>query len=84
MKSRWSVKYKKSINCSSPRGFSQKNYCARKKRGGHYLEGFKEYIYEMMGSVGSIVSCKDLNNPNFQIQGSLSNLDCKKSKKAKK
>ena len=38
MKSRWSTKYKKSINCSHPKGFSQKNYCKRKKRGGHYLE----------------------------------------------
>jgi hypothetical protein len=36
MKSRWSIKYKKSINCSSPKGFSQKNYCKRKKRGGEY------------------------------------------------
>lgn len=36
MKSRWSVKYKKSINCSNPKGFSQKNYCKRKKRGGKY------------------------------------------------
>ena len=23
----WSLKYKKSINCNSPRGFSQKQYC---------------------------------------------------------
>lgn len=38
MKSRWSVKYKKSINCSNPKGFSQKNYCARKKRGGNYKD----------------------------------------------
>ena len=38
MKSRWSTKYKKSIDCSHPKGFSQKNYCKRKKRGGHYLE----------------------------------------------
>lgn len=38
MKSRWSVKYKKSINCSNPKGFSQKNYCKRKQRGGHYLD----------------------------------------------
>lgn len=38
-------------------------------------------IREMMGSVGSIVSCKDLNNKNFQIQGSLSNLKCKKRRK---
>ena len=36
MKSRWSVKYKKTINCSNPKGFSQKNYCKRKKRGGGY------------------------------------------------
>lgn len=38
MKSRWSIKYKRSINCSRPKGFSQKNYCKRKKRGGKYLE----------------------------------------------
>ena len=38
MKSRWSVKYKRSINCSNPKGFSQKAYCARKKRGGHYKD----------------------------------------------
>jgi thiol-disulfide isomerase/thioredoxin len=24
---KWSLKYKKSINCSRPKGFSQKNYC---------------------------------------------------------
>jgi len=35
-KSRWSSKYKKSINCSNPKGFSQKQYCKRKKRGGKY------------------------------------------------
>jgi len=38
MKSRWSTKYKKSIDCNHPKGFSQKNYCKRKARGGHYLE----------------------------------------------
>lgn len=36
MKTRWSVKYKKSINCNNPKGFSQKNFCKRKKRGGKY------------------------------------------------
>ena len=35
-KKRWSVKYKKSINCNNPKGFSQKNYCKRKRRGGGY------------------------------------------------
>ncbi len=35
-KKRWSTKYKKSINCNNPKGFSQKQYCKRKKRGGGY------------------------------------------------
>jgi hypothetical protein len=24
---KWSMKYKKSINCNNPKGFSQKQYC---------------------------------------------------------
>lgn len=35
-KKRWSVKYKKSIDCNNPKGFSQKQYCKRKRKGGHY------------------------------------------------
>jgi hypothetical protein len=32
-KRRWSMKYKKSINCKNPKGFSQKQHCkyGRKK-----------------------------------------------------
>jgi hypothetical protein len=26
-KHKWSLKYKKSINCNRPRGFSQRQYC---------------------------------------------------------
>ena len=34
-KRRWSAKYKKSIDCKNPRGFSQKAHCAgRKKKAG--------------------------------------------------
>ena len=29
-KRRWSLKYKRSINCKKPKGFSQKQYCKRK------------------------------------------------------
>jgi hypothetical protein len=36
MKRRWSVKYKKSIDCSHPKGFSQKQFCKRKRKGGKY------------------------------------------------
>lgn len=35
-KKRWSTKYKGSINCSNPKGFSQKQYCKRKRSGGNY------------------------------------------------
>jgi hypothetical protein len=29
---KWSQKYKKSINCSNPKGFSQKAHCAGRKK----------------------------------------------------
>jgi len=28
----WSAKYKKSINCNKPKGFSQKAHCAGRKK----------------------------------------------------
>jgi hypothetical protein len=43
------------------------------------MKTFKKYL-EIMGGVDSIVSCKDLRNPNFQVQGSLSNLGCRRKK----
>lgn len=46
MKSRWSVKYKKSIDCNNPKGFSQKNYCKRQKRGGKYKSFYEWLIVE--------------------------------------
>lgn len=38
MKRRWSTKYKKSIDCSNPSGFSQRQFCKRKRRGGKYKD----------------------------------------------
>jgi hypothetical protein len=29
---KWSEKYKRSINCSNPKGFSQKAHCAGRKK----------------------------------------------------
>ena len=29
---KWSMKYKKSINCNRPKGFSQNQYCKGKSR----------------------------------------------------
>ncbi len=37
-KKRWSTKYKRSINCKKPKGFSQKQYCKYgRKRAINYL-----------------------------------------------
>ena len=47
---KWSNKYKKSINCSRPKGFSQKAHCAgRKKRRKMYKEIEEaKHIMDMM------------------------------------
>jgi len=47
---KWSTKYKRSINCSRPKGFSQKAHCAgKKKRRGMYKEiEESKYIMDMM------------------------------------
>jgi predicted kinase len=45
----WSEKYKKSIDCSNPKGFSQKAHCAgRKKRKNEMNENLKEVIMEIL------------------------------------
>ena len=36
---KWSKKYKSSINCSNPKGFSQKAHCAGKKKKESVQEG---------------------------------------------
>ena len=46
------------------------------------MKTFQEWLFEMAGT-DAIVSCKDRDNPNFQIQGSLSNLNCKNKKTQK-
>ena len=39
---KWSAKYKKSINCSNPKGFSQKAHCAGKKKNENVEENFAD------------------------------------------
>jgi polyribonucleotide nucleotidyltransferase len=36
LKKRWSVKHKRGIDCNNVKGFSAKQYCKRKRRGGKY------------------------------------------------
>ena len=41
---KWTKKYKKSINCSSPRGFSQKAHCAGRKKNEDVAEDLDENL----------------------------------------
>ena len=42
MLEKWSKKYKKSINCSNPKGFSQKAHCAGRKKNTNEDQGVAE------------------------------------------
>ena len=39
---KWSEKYKRSINCSNPKGFSQKAHCAGRKKNESVAENFAD------------------------------------------
>lgn len=41
---KWTKKYKKSINCSSPKGFSQKAHCAGRKKNEGVAEDLDENL----------------------------------------
>ena len=50
----WSDKYKKSIDCSNPKGFSQRAHCQGKKKNEsmnftEFLESLEEPLYEKEG-----------------------------------
>ena len=55
---KWSQKYKDSINCSNPKGFSQKAHCAGEKKNEDITEG-KEY-YTVTGT-DSVSLRRDFN-----------------------
>ena len=64
----WSDKYKKSINCNNPKGFSQKAHCAgRKKRKENMnLKGLKSIIREVLNerSINAISKAQQKNADN--------------------
>ena len=64
----WSDKYKKSINCNNPKGFSQKAHCAgRKKRKENMnLQGLKSIIREVLNerSINAISKAQQKNADN--------------------
>ena len=64
----WSDKYKKSINCNNPKGFSQKAHCAgRKKRKENMnLLGLKSIIREVLNerNINAISKAQQKNADN--------------------
>ena len=56
--SSWSQKYKQSIDCDNPKGFSQKSHCAGKKKSfkemREYVRGFGTYPGDTMKPMSSL------------------------------
>ena len=66
----WSDKYKKSINCNNPKGFSQKAHCAGKKKKESVQEGKR--IARKKGQKANSKKHSDLytdENPKGTIHG---------------
>jgi hypothetical protein len=60
-KKRWSVKYKKKINCNNPKGFSQIQYCKRKRRGGRYKTESVEFLSNFENNQELIKVLRDMS-----------------------
>lgn len=52
---KWSEKYKRSINCKKPRGFSQRAHCQAKKRSVSERRQFTEFELAVMEGGHSLV-----------------------------
>ena len=52
----WSDKYKKSINCNNPKGFSQKAHCAGRKKRESIMK-----LSELKGVVREILVERSIN-----------------------
>jgi len=66
----WSTKYKKNINCSNPKGFSQKAHCAGKKKRNENsmkLSEFKEAVRNVLRerSIKAICNLQQKNIENI-------------------
>ena len=53
---KWSQKYKRSINCASPKGFSQRAHCAGRNKN----ESIDAHIGEQQAAEGTIITKDDL------------------------
>ena len=79
---KWSEKYKRSINCSNPKGFSQKAHCAGRKKNesvneaetpapkkvGREFNHLEDLVFtEPKGALRAVKVLKDLSSPEKKI-----------------
>ena len=64
----WSQKYKKSINCASPKGFSQRAHCAGRKKNEGVAEGKKPDNYHIVDKDGKPASLASYANKDSAIK----------------
>ena len=65
----WSTKYKKSIDCNNPKGFSQKAHCAgRKKRSEGMESQIREVIRKLVNerSINAIAKAQQKNAADIE------------------
>ena len=65
----WSTKYKKSIDCNNPKGFSQKAHCAgRKKRSEGMENQIREVIRKLVNerSINAIAKAQQKNAADIE------------------
>jgi hypothetical protein len=92
---KWSKKYKSSINCSNPKGFSQKAHCAGKKKNEEVDENFadgknpqdkgdsKRHSINTKASVSSLRKTAKQGGRKGQLAHWLANMKAGRAKKNK-
>ena len=89
---KWSEKYKRSINCSNPKGFSQKAHCAGRKKNEDVAENFadgknpqdkgdsKRYNVPTKGSISSLRKIAKQGGRRGQLAHWMANMKSGKKK----
>lgn len=73
---KWSTKYKKSINCSNPRGFSQRAHCQGRKKTNESTGQKNEFITIMERLLPIIMKELDLDTlPKFKLVANVPDKD---------
>ena len=66
----WSDKYKKSINCNNPKGFSQKAHCTGKKKRENIMK-----VSDLKNEIRTIVNERSINKIDQRKQKSSQDIE---------